>query len=151
MTQQIGFHSHSGQIKRRTHLQHWHLRLNKIHFSSDRKVSQCAPLTMTHQKGFHSRAIINSDQMQRIKCAGSDQAYVANLSGVEPPGVHVFIFLWKFSKRVILKFIDEESNFQMPRIILQCKLKVWWVPPVNLHTSCALDWTYWPWDRQVFK
>ena len=26
--------------------------------------------------------------------------------------------------------------------------QVWWVPPVNLHTSCDLDWTYWPWDRQ---
>ena len=23
------------------------------------------------------------------------------------------------------------------------------MPPVNLHTSCDLDWTYWPWDRQV--
>ena len=20
---------------------------------------------------------------------------------------------------------------------------------MNLHTSCDLDWTYWPWDRQV--
>ena len=28
-------------------------------------------------------------------------------------------------------------------------LQIWWVPPVNLHTSCDLDWTYWPWDRQV--
>lgn len=27
--------------------------------------------------------------------------------------------------------------------------QVWWVPPVNLHTSCDLDWTYWPWDRQT--
>ena len=28
-------------------------------------------------------------------------------------------------------------------------LQIWWVPPVSLHTSCELDWTYWPWDRQT--
>ena len=27
--------------------------------------------------------------------------------------------------------------------------QIWWVPPVTLHTSCELDWTYWPWDRQT--
>ena len=26
---------------------------------------------------------------------------------------------------------------------------MWWVPPTNLHTSCDLDWTFWPWDRQT--
>ena len=32
-------------------------------------------------------------------------------------------------------------------MLLCCQ--IWWVPPVTLHTSCELDWTYWPWDRQT--
>ena len=24
----------------------------------------------------------------------------------------------------------------------------YWIPPVTFHTSCSLDYTYWPWDVQ---
>ena len=32
---------------------------------------------------------------------------------------------------------------------MKVMFKIWWSTPVNLHTSCELDWTYWPWDRQI--
>lgn len=24
----------------------------------------------------------------------------------------------------------------------------YWIPPVNFHTTCELDYKYWPWDEQ---
>lgn len=43
----------------------------------------------------------------------------------------------------------EHFDYQMTEILVLSNGDVWWVPPVNLHTSCDLDWTYWPWDRQA--
>jgi len=43
----------------------------------------------------------------------------------------------------------EHFDYEKTEVLVLSNGDVWWVPPVNLHTSCALDWTYWPWDRQA--
>jgi len=43
----------------------------------------------------------------------------------------------------------EHFDYEKTEVLVLSNGNVWWVPPVNLHTSCALDWTYWPWDRQA--
>eukprot|EP00090_Calanus_glacialis_P013211 TRINITY_DN21854_c0_g1_i1.p1 TRINITY_DN21854_c0_g1~~TRINITY_DN21854_c0_g1_i1.p1 ORF type:complete len:446 (-),score=84.38 TRINITY_DN21854_c0_g1_i1:281-1480(-) len=43
----------------------------------------------------------------------------------------------------------EHFDYEKTELLVLNDGQVWWVPPVNLHTSCDLDWTYWPWDRQT--
>ncbi|XP_023321649.1 neuronal acetylcholine receptor subunit alpha-6 [Eurytemora carolleeae] len=42
----------------------------------------------------------------------------------------------------------QHFDYEMTDVGLVSSGLIWWVPPVNLHTSCELDWTYWPWDYQ---
>jgi len=43
----------------------------------------------------------------------------------------------------------EHFDYEKTELLVLNDGQIWWVPPVNLHTSCDLDWTYWPWDRQT--
>merc|ERR1719347_242926 len=43
----------------------------------------------------------------------------------------------------------EHFEYEQVDMMIQFDGQIWWVPPTTLHTSCTLDLTYWPWDRQV--
>ena len=45
-------------------------------------------------------------------------------------------------------FRIEHEDYENTDVICYYNGNLFWIPPVTTHTSCAFDFTYWPWDVQ---
>merc|ERR1712223_548408 len=54
--------------------------------------------------------------------------------------------LWKPDIRLFNSIIHED--YEDTDAIIYSWGMAFWVPPVTTHTSCELDYSYWPWDIQ---
>ena len=40
------------------------------------------------------------------------------------------------------------EDYENTDVIIYSSGLIYWVPPMTLHTTCELDYSYWPWDTQ---
>jgi len=65
-----------------------------------------------------------------------------NISKVHIPPEKV----WKPDIRLFNSIRHED--YENTDVIIYSSGLIYWVPPMTLHTTCELDYSYWPWDTQ---
>lgn len=43
----------------------------------------------------------------------------------------------------------EHEDYEATDVVIYSHGQLFWVPPVTTHTTCNLDYKYWPWDVQT--
>ncbi|TRY69589.1 hypothetical protein TCAL_05233 [Tigriopus californicus] len=54
--------------------------------------------------------------------------------------------VWKPDIRSYNSILHED--YEDTDVVAYASGVCYWIPPVNFHTTCELDYTYWPWDEQ---
>jgi hypothetical protein len=52
-------------------------------------------------------------------------------------------------KHVFYTSSIQHEDYEDTDVLVSAPGSLFWVPPVTSHTSCKLDFTYWPWDVQI--
>ena len=52
---------------------------------------------------------------------------------------------------ISIYFSVNHEDYEQTDVIVYSNGRCWWIPPLNTHTYCSLDFTYWPWDIQKCK
>ena len=59
-----------------------------------------------------------------------------------------YCILYKSNDNVFCFYSIRHEDYENTDVIIYSSGLIYWVPPMTLHTTCELDYSYWPWDTQ---